>query len=126
MIGNDYSKIKYDHYQKIDKYKWKHRWNFFFGILRWHLLTKFSIAIHTHTHTHTLVTLSIKITRYRTVFFFLFLIFPLWFPRYISWKYSCQYLSIDLAMENLVSKCHCNISKKKFHRCFHLYLSIFW
>ena len=62
------------------------------------------------------VTPSIKVTRHRTVWLFLFLIFPLQFRL-------C--LLMDTWMKNYVSKVHYDISIEKFRRCFYLYLSIF-
>ena len=44
MVQNKVFCIKYFNYQEIDKYKQKYRHNFSIEILRWHLLTEFSIT----------------------------------------------------------------------------------
>jgi hypothetical protein len=58
--------------------------------------------------------------------FFLFFLFPLWFPQYIPWEYSCRCLPMNLVMENSIGKCHRNILMEKFCLYFYMYLPILW
>jgi len=72
------------------------------------------------------VTPSVKVTRYRIVWLFLFFIFPLQFQRYSLTEKFCLFLSMNTRIKKYVSKVYRNIPIKKFYRCFHLYLLIFW
>jgi hypothetical protein len=62
-----------------------------------------------------LVMNSVKVTRHRTIWLFLFLIFPLQFYQYIPMENFHMCLLMNTRMKNYIGKVHCNISTEKFH-----------